>query len=338
MLLSSAVTKDFDEGKLPFNTLEIYSQMLNIVGSRMIKFPKAKLNITGTNNNLNDEKNNKELSKARADSVKDYLVNVWKINPKRIETDSRNLPKYSANNDLQEGIEENRRAELSSDEFEILKPVAIKDNVRSANPPKLEIEPQINSEIALRKWDIKVSQDGIKLREFTSKDKEILWNIETNPIPTLEKPIDIYLVAENVLGKTVSTSKSLTIKQLTIRKKRFELKDDKRIERFALILFDYDKADLKPEHKLILNDIKSRIMPDSKVTISGYTDRTGEYEHNKDLAARRTEKVLKSLDLKSDQVVLENIGSDELLFDNNSAIGRSYCRTVKIIIETKVNE
>lgn len=337
-LLNNSETQTFNEDKLPFNTLEIYSQLLNIVGSRMNKFPKAKLNITGTNNNLNDEKNNKALSKARAEAVKNYLVNVWNINPKRIETDERNLPRYFANNDIQEGNEENRRAELSSNEFEILKPVAIKDNVRSANPPKLEIEPQIKSEIAIKKWYVEVSQDGKKLREYTSKEDSILWNIETNPIPTLEKPIDIYLQAENVMGKTISVSKKLTIKQLTIRKKRFELKDDKRIERFALILFDYNKADLKPEHKLILEDIKSRIRPESYVTISGYTDKTGEYEHNKDLAARRTERVLKMLDLKSDQVELQNIGNDELLFDNNSPIGRSYCRTVKIIIETRVSE
>jgi outer membrane protein OmpA-like peptidoglycan-associated protein len=337
-ILTNNEIQSFNEDKLPFNTLEIYSQLLNIIGSRMIKFPDAKLVLTGTNNNIKDEKNNQTLSKARAESVKDYLINVWKIDGKRITTESRNLPKYSANNDFNEGIEENRRVELSSNEFEILKPVAIKDIVKTSNPPKLEIEPQINSEIAIKKWHVKVSQDGIKLREFSSKDGDILWNIEANPIPALEKPIDINLAAENVLGKTISVDKSLTLKQMTIKKKRFELKDDKRIERFALILFDYDKADLKSEHKIILEEIKSRILPNSFVTISGYTDRTGEYAHNKDLAAKRIENVLKILNLNQEQYEMINIGSDELLFDNNSPIGRSYCRTVKIVIETKISE
>ncbi len=128
----------------------------------------------------------------------------------------------------------------------------------------------------------------------------------------------------------------MNIRQLTIRKKRFELKDDKRIERFALILFDYDKANIKTEQMKTLNDIKSRIQDNSTVIISGFADETGDPEYNRNLAARRTSEVQSILQVPNDRLIINNIGSDRLLYENNSPEGRSYCRTVTIEIETPV--
>jgi len=104
-----------------------------------------------------------------------------------------------------------------------------------------------------------------------------------------------------------------------------------------LILFDYDRADLKPEHKQIISNIKSRVHNNSTVTISGYTDATGEYEYNKELSERRTKNVLKELGIDESTVNVKNIGADLMLFDNSTPYGRSFCRTVTILIETPVN-
>jgi len=336
-LLQKYQARNFKEENLDQNTYEVYYNLLNVIGFRMNKYPDSKIQVVGTNNNENVEKGNIELSKKRAFEVKNYLTNIWNIDPKRIDLDARNLPKKPANNDHPEGLEENRRSEIYSDDFEILKPITILELIKTATPPRIKIIPDIKSDVGIKKFDLGIYQDKQLIKKFYDNDKELIWDIEKGVLPVLEKPIDIDLMVEDVIGKKVIAVKSLDIKQLTIKRKREEFVNDKRIEKFALILFDYNRAELKQEHRQIISDIKNRITPESIVTISGYADATGEQDYNKDLASKRTRNVLRELDLNEEQAIINNIGSDKLLFDNATSYGRSFCRTVTILIETPIN-
>jgi outer membrane protein OmpA-like peptidoglycan-associated protein len=338
-LISKAQQSQFSIDELPWATLEIYSQMLNIVGKRLQENPSAKITLTGTNSNSNSERGNTELSRQRANNVAKYLETVWDINPNRMTIQSRNLPEFPGNVDRPEGVEENRRVEISSNNIDILRPVSMKDIIRKANPPTLIADPIVHADAEVADWSINIMQDNVLLREFkgTGEPQRARWDIEVEPIPTLERPVQITLDVKDKLGQSGSVTDSRDIKQLTIRKKRFEMKDDKRVEKYSLILFDYDKADIKGINKSIVDEIKNKIEPNSKVTILGYADRTGETEYNRELAARRTAEVQKILKVKPENLAIRNVGSDILLYDNNSPFGRSYCRTVQIIVETPVN-
>jgi outer membrane protein OmpA-like peptidoglycan-associated protein len=338
-LLTKSQQPEFSMDELPWATLEIYSQMLNIVGKRLQENPSAKITLTGTNSNSNSERGNTELSRQRANNVAKYLETVWDINPNRMTIQARNLPEFPGNVDRPEGVEENRRVEISSNNSAILSPVSMKDIIRKANPPTLMADPIVQSDAGVAEWSINIMQDNVLLREFkgAGDPERVRWDIEIEPIPTLERPVQINLDVKDNLGQIGSVTDSRDIKQLTIRKKRFEMKDDKRVEKYSLILFDYDKADIKGVNKSIVDEIKKKIEPNSKVTILGYADRTGEFEYNRELAGRRTAEVQKILKVKPENLAIRNIGSDILLFDNNSPFGRSYCRTVQIIVETPVN-
>jgi len=115
-----------------------------------------------------------------------------------------------------------------------------------------------------------------------------------------------------------------------------ELKNDTIIQRYSLILFDYDKADLTNHQIRVLNDIKKEIKENSKVFISAYADRTGEKGYNKELAKRRGEETRKRLFVQGTEYYINPIGSDVLIYDNDTPWGRSYCRTVKIEIVTNI--
>ena len=82
--------------------------------------------------------------------------------------------------------------------------------------------------------------------------------------------------------------------------------------------------------------IKNEIKFNSKVSIYGYADRKGTPEYNKDLANKRIEETVKYLQINPANVSKYPIGSDELIYDNNTPQGRSYSRTVRIIIATPV--
>ncbi len=336
-LLTKSNIDKFNPDKLDWETLKIYSNLLNIIGHRLSK-SKSSITLTGTNNNLPKELGVPNLSKNRAEAVKNYLVDVWGIAPGRISIQSRNLPAKPANNDRSDGREENQRVEISSSDIAIIAPLDMKDIVRTANPPIIEIRPDLWSEVGIDKWEINVSQKGQLLRNYSGvgNGNNNSWDIEDEPIPSLEEPILVKLDYQDKSGNKRTIEKNLKISQLTIKKKRFELKDDKRIERFSLILFDYDKSELTEQQKKLLQDIKSKIQPNSKVIISGFADRTGEEAYNKELSARRNAEVQKILKVSDSQLVMQNVGSSELLYDNSSPEGRSYCRTVKVSIETPV--
>ncbi len=337
-LISNNQIHQFDENNLPWKTLKIYSELLNIVGFRMLKNKKATLTITGCNNNLGLEINNQQLSRDRAESVKNYLEKVWGIESNRLRILARNLPEKLANNNIEDGIQENQRVELSSYDVNILKPVVLKEIIRKSNPPKVEIIPEINAEAGLNKWFLDIKQNWTILRDISSNEKPMIytWNVEEEPIPLLEKNIEVSLKAIDNFDNTASSQKDVKLQQLTIRKKRFEMKDDKRIEKYSLILFDYDKADITPLHRTVLNEIRQKINPTSIVTITGFADRTGESQYNKELALKRANEVQKILRVNEKNLKIIPIGSDILLYDNGLPQGRGYSRTVQIEIETPI--
>ena len=337
-LLTPSAADEFTEAALEWNTLDIYSEMLNIIASRMEQFPEASITITGTNNNMGVEENNLGLSMQRANSVKKYLTDVWGIDPSRIDTKSRNMPEKPANNDRNDGRVENRRAEISSNTWQITKPVYLKSVERTANPPQVEITPIVKSDAGIKKWSLSVSEEGSRLRNYegTTMPEPIVWQVAQSPVPQSERLVNVQMSASDKNNKTVNVSKELSIEQLTIKKKRFEMLDDKQIQRYSLIVFDYDKSNLTANHRRILDEIKENIQPNSQVKILGYADRTGEAAYNKTLAQKRSDEVAEYLNLSRASYATEGIGNDELLYDNDIPQGRAYSRTVKIIIETPI--
>jgi len=339
-LLKQSESMRFAEDSLPWNTMQIYSNLLNVVAYRMKLNPVAKLTVTGCNSAVDGEKDNSGLSRNRAEAVKSYLVDNWNIEPERILIKSQNLPDKPSNTESEDGKAENRRIELSSNVPTLLEPVQLKEIQRKSNPPVVEITPTVFAEAGLKNWTVAIEQDNRLLRRFNGSDAlpVIRWNVEEEPMPEFESPVVITLSAEDVISQQSQANTQLTIKQLTIRKKRYELKDDKRYEKYSLILFDFDKSNLSEPQKAIIKQIKERVTPDSKVTISGYADRSGEQAYNKDLALRRCLEAQKILGINDNNLIINPVGSDVELYDNNTPEGRSYSRTVQIVIETPVKE
>ncbi len=76
---------------------------------------------------------------------------------------------------------------------------------------------------------------------------------------------------------------------------------DYKLEKFSLILFDFDKATIDANNKNIVDYIKKRIQTDSEIEIIGYTDRTGSPEYNKQLSKRRADATKQALN-RSDAI------------------------------------
>lgn len=338
---TAEMVSSFNEDSLDWNTLRIHNNLLNIIGSRMISNPDSKITVTGTNSNNGVEQNNIVLSEQRANSARDYLLNEWGITPDRISTKSRNLPSVPGNPETADGSQENQRAEITSDSYELLKPVFLKDIVKVSNPPTINFRPEVSSTNKRSEIDynLEIKQGNNILRKVSNNEigaDGYTWDILDEPQPLYEEPIEITLNAKDQYGNNASDLKTTQVQQLTIKKKRYELKDDNRIEKFALIVFDFDKATLSDRHKKVLDDIKTRIDENSQITIEGYTDRIGTADYNKQLALKRAEEVKKYINAADSKVTVKAIGQDQLLYDNDLPQGRNYSRTVLVKIITPI--
>ncbi len=324
-------TDDFDfEQFNGVNTLEVYYHILNIIGKNMQRNPKISMTITGCNSNTGAEENNLPLSKARAENVAGYFKDVWDISPDRINIESRNLPANPSTPDSEDGLAENRRVEITFDNNKILEPIVFYDTTKTVNFPKMRIKPDVFANKGISKWQVKARQGGETL--FSKSGQEDLprtleWDMPENEnfIPANRKPMYVSLnVEDNEKNFQKVSSDPIKVKQV--------VHQETRIEQYSLIIFDFNTSEISDHNRQILDIVRESIEPESKVTIQGYTDRTGDIEYNKQLSQRRAEAIAEALNI--DKFRAKGVGNSVLLFPNDTPEGRFYCRTVRITIET----
>lgn len=322
-----------DASKLP-----TYHHVLNIIGKRLREHPGVAITLVGCNQDIRTEKNNTDLSKRRAEAVKQYLTDVWNIDGKRITVQSRNLPEKAANTQTQDGAEENRRVEIQTDEWDIVAPVITNDTILSVNPPSVRLYPMVQAEAGVLNWSLDATQQERTLKHFDGLSvppASIDWHInaERATAPRYEGEMTFVFSVIDSGKHAMHLNTSIPVEQITIYKKRIERRGDKEIDRFSLILFDVRSAEITATNKRISDIIKSAIKPTSTISITGYTDRLGDQAFNQQLAQSRAQATARVLG--SDKAVVRGIGQAQL-YDSTFPEGRLYTRTVDIVVETPV--
>ncbi|MBE0645950.1 MAG: OmpA family protein, partial [Bacteroidetes bacterium] len=293
------------------------------------------------NNATGAERNNRTLSQRRAEAVRDYLVSVWKIDPKRIRVTARNLPQEAPSVDAIEGQEEARRVEISSDTYAVLAPVRWQSVEQSVSTPTIVLRPDVTAEAGVNHWSISVTQGTTSFASFGGNEfpGPVEWQLDTTRLPEAGRNVDVVLKVEDRIGQTTTARVALPFETETRTTEVVEQRGNRRIDRFSLILFDFKSSAIGNENQRILDIVREAITPRSRVTIYGFADRTGSTEINKKLALERCESVRAALGsgIRNIDVQMEAVGSDRLLFDNDIPEGRNYCRTVQIVVETGLN-
>ncbi len=341
--LNAKDTAKFDLKKLQnLDAVQTYYQVLNIFGKRLNENPKERITLIGCNSNSGNEKGNKELSKARAESVRDYLRDVWGIDEKRMRISARNLPRQASRSDEEGPDAENRRVEIVSRGNVLGEPVMTTDTLRILSTTRLKFYPVANSAFGIKEWKLQAIQGKKVLKEFSGNGNipaSLDWVInqkDTNA-PKNYANVSYTLSVSDSLGQKITTKKKwLSVEQITIDRKRLERKADKEFEYYSLILFDYGKSKLGREHRKVLNFVKNRFNGDASIVIYGYSDRIGDEDDNKKLSERRARSASRMLGIPNARV--EGLGESQLLYDNDLPEGRFYCRTVRIEVITPVKE
>jgi|UPI0004897DEC outer membrane protein OmpA-like peptidoglycan-associated protein len=347
--------KNFKEDKVQFSTppnmsgrstrqLQVYYNILNILGDRMIKTPTSSINLVGSS-----EKGEQE-GKAMSQNVKDYLVTIFDIDESRINVEGRSKPEIPSG--VKDGVREldllkdgNRRVSIESYSPELLMEFQSGKDV-PLKPIEIVTENQIpngdivfnagNAKGALTSWSIISKSENGKTQTFgpfteeqvaISRKKLMLGQPEGNYLVTM--------IGTSKSGKNISN-------ESTIYLSPFVAPEIQESIRFSVIYEFNESTSIAIYEKYLSEVVAPKIKSNTSVSITGHTDTIGEENYNKSLSLARAndvkvilEKSITSLGIKDVKFVIKGDGEDEKMaqFDNKFPEERFYNRTVIIDIE-----
>jgi outer membrane protein OmpA-like peptidoglycan-associated protein len=111
------------------------------------------------------------------------------------------------------------------------------------------------------------------------------------------------------------------------------------LEKYALILFNFNRSDIQAHNKEIVDRIVDRIkeIPTAKVSIIGHTDSIGNQDYNVALSIKRAraayDQILAGGIPQGENLTYAGTGPLNPLFDNELPEGRALNRTVTVTLE-----
>jgi outer membrane protein OmpA-like peptidoglycan-associated protein len=330
----------FKEKDVVKNTLTIYYNVLNIVATRMRDNPEARITLCGATDGreLPTTSQRRKLAEERAAEVKDYLTSTWGLASERISITTLDIPQLHSNPAYNEGLEENRRVEISSVNPKILAPVV---NARFLEYTPIQSK-QVFSVKALRpekaqSWDasIRKNDNVSRVSGHGALPGMIPFSVDSSVMVAIGREIhdkdslDALLKVLQNDGSTVTATCRFPIIKT---QNQFEL------SRLTLIVFDFDRSDISEANKEMMQTfIKEALHPDSRIAVTGSTDRLGELDYNKTLSQSRADEAKIFLTQLQSDAHIEScigIGASRLPYNNDLPEGRYYCRTVSIVVQT----
>jgi outer membrane protein OmpA-like peptidoglycan-associated protein len=340
--------QNFDENELK-NTLEKHHNILNILGRRLLEHTDASIRIIGCNSNRGVEQGKIDLSRSRAEAVRAYLKYIWGIEGSRLQVEARNSPAVASTSSRQEGREENQRVEIYSD-FPALLDIVKSTYVQEISDAKqFIIKPQISSEYQIDHWTLKLAGDGMTIESLSGSEviepayRLSLADVGLRKLSTY-RTITAGIEVTNRKGQSTQAQAQTDVRFIR-RQGRLAQKEGYRVlEKYSLILFDFNSSDIKAHNQDIIDRIVARIkeMPAATVSIVGHTDSIGHEAYNLDLSIRRAKSaydfILRGGVQAGDNISYKGIGLQDALFDNELPEGRALNRTVTVTMEYEQND
>ncbi len=313
--------------------MEVYYNVLNVLGDRMRKYPNTEIALYGAS------KKGDEAGLVMAKAIKNYLVDVFGINAKRIGTFGQTKPEIPSHQpggtrELNLVTAEDNRVDITSKYLELLLPVKIM--ALQEDPIDADILFTVTgSENILASWSVEVSDNKGRVKNFgpfKANQERISGNTILGDAEDGEYKVVMIGQAQN--GATIT-------KEQRIRLARSEGPQDQTGLRFS-ILFEFDQSKTVATYdKFLTETVVPKIPAGSNVVIHGHTDLIGEESHNLTLSRSRAADAMNVIQRELNKTGKKNVKFDTYgfgedvrrsPFENNLPEERFYNRTVIIDI------
>ena len=355
VLITKDQVKDFKEDRLETFTpkqlsgrsqrqMTVYYNVLNILGDRMGRFPATVVRLSGASMEGTED------GLAMAESIKKYLVDVFGIEPGRINTEGRIKPRIpseqpGATKELDMLREGDRRVTIWSESPELMMQYQTGPNtplkpVEFVGVQEAPVDSYITfnvegAEEALTSWSVEVKDDAGKVQNLGPYSKEKVSIPGKTILGT--RPEGNYKVT--MVGKTKSGK---TVRQETpVHMVLWTPPENEEALRYSIIFEINDSDAINIYEKYLTDVVTPKIPEDGTVIIHGHTDIIGNDVHNQELSLARANEVsgiMKSALSKTGRTDVKfevlGFGEDETLapFENKYPEERFYNRSVIIDI------
>ncbi len=353
VLLSKAQVKDFKEEQVemfvPKNLsgrsarqMIVYYNIINILGDRMVRNPSSTITLVGSSEKGQDD------ALAMAESVRQYLISIFMIDPARINTEGRNKPKLPSEQPGQIGnaalyLQGDRRVSIESNAPALLMefqsgPYAALKPVEVVTVQEAPVESYVSFSIdhgqnAINSWAIEIEDNQGNVQSYGPYTEDQVSIPGKSILGT--HPEGDYKVT--MIGRLENNQ--MIKKDTMVHMVLWSPPKNEEILRFSIIYeFDESKAIMIYE-KYLTDIVMPKIPKGAKVIIQGYTDITGDAEYNLNLSLARANdvkntlaKALSNSGRTDVSFVVRGFGEDEnvSLFENKLPEERFYNRTVLI--------
>lgn len=341
ILFDGKTRRSFEVERLPRgNTLAIYYNILNIIGFRLRENRGVKVKLSGY---ISQYETDSTLPRRRAEAVKQYLVDVWRIPDRRITVDTTyiGVPRNPSLSDVEARVaaSENQRVEIFSENYVLEAPISLPDSTLLAPAGVVRFLPPATTpdSLATGVWslDVKIGDSLVKgaVTGVGAPPREIDYPIRPDIDPragVISSTLIIEDSSYNEMSRVSSRPVYLDHSGSFEQERRVE--DGKFVDTYTLMLYSFDSSEIAGFAWRAREIIVAGIKPASEVTIIGHTDRIGIPAYNKELSRKRAEFAQSVLNIQAKSIVAK--GEKDLLFEQDSPEGRYYSRTVTIIVET----
>jgi outer membrane protein OmpA-like peptidoglycan-associated protein len=261
-----------------------------------------------------------------------------------MDLEARNLPAVASTSSVDAGRAENQRVEIFSESPALLDTIKSTYVEKISNAQEVQIRPQIQAGYDLARWTVALVGDGT-LIDSTAGQGDLmptyqfnLQDIGLGKIGGYEN-IGANIEVEDKRGQTYQTHASTSVRFIRREERVAKKEGYKVMEKYALILFDFNRADIKDRNRAVVDRIVTRIkeVPTARVRIEGHTDTIGKEAYNIDLSQRRAkaafDMILAGGAIGSGDISYEGAGPHNPLFDNELPEGRALNRTVTVTLE-----
>jgi outer membrane protein OmpA-like peptidoglycan-associated protein len=339
----------------------VYRNALNLIAGRLRQNAQARITLTGYSAGSPHEKDWLRLAQARAQAVKEYLVDSLAVNPAQIASAAPQRPpaRVTLNNvSVQE--EWQRVAITANAPFvnEILAPLLVEKKEVEAQPEHCGFVTKYSvAEAGVAEWRITILNGNRDTVEVLAGEKALPDTVRwawphalvkksasngsngngphANSASFAAEQNGYYsLWLKDALGQTASTA----LRPIGIRHRR--RLNEVGVERIPIFLFGFGEHQLgsfSRELRLKLHSIAEKLESDPLATcvIKGHTDDIGEARANQWLSRQRAKTVfdvLVSYGIAPGRITHGGVGEDEPLADNRLPEGRNMNRRVEVYI------
>lgn len=316
--------------------MDVYYNILNILGYRMLQNPSAQVSLIGASAG-----NGAALGKEYAESVKSYLVDVFGIQSSRIATEGKDQPNNPSESPggvkflplLRAG---DRRVEIVSKTVDLMTPLQIIAVQENPMDSRVLFTTTSEKNQPLKSWNVKLTDENGTTQNYgpyTGVQESVPGNMILGNRNSGK--YKVVMIGQTSDGVEVKRETTLNLDRSA------ELTEEEAL-RYS-ILFDFDKSNTVATYEKFLTDVVAlRIDDNSKVVIHGHTDIIGSEAYNMQLSEKRaseTERILSNAVKRSgkNSVKFETdafgMDTDRAPFDNKLPEERFYNRTVVIDIE-----